>query len=170
MLKALRRTTTSSSIFVFVVLLNLALGCNQPVEQTTESSNFIKVEGDDPEMDSAIETAQETFDYFRKHWQDPSFDGYSVKFALPTPDDDLEHIWFEPTAIDGDQITASCANDPVNLPDLQYGDSRTVGLDSLSDWMLVKGNQCYGGYTIRVLTKRSPEAAPPLEFMDVPGD
>lgn len=70
----------------------------------------------------------------------------------------------------GDKIIGKCANDPVDVPGLGMGDIRKVTRADVSDWMIVVGNQCYGGYTIRVLAKRDPDAVPPLEFVDHPLD
>ncbi|MEM9660436.1 MAG: DUF2314 domain-containing protein [Planctomycetota bacterium] len=53
---------------------------------------------------------------------------------------------------------------------LNLGDTRTVARNDVTDWMIVVGNKCFGGYTIRVLAKRDPSAAPPLEFVDPPND
>lgn len=119
-------------------------------------------------MFAAINTAKETLGFFEKNWKTMENDGYSLKFALPTPDGELEHIWFSPTRIQGDRITGECANDPVSIPGLKIGDTRTVTREDISDWMILVGNKCFGGYTIRVLAKRDPDAAPPLEFADLP--
>ena len=66
------------------------------------------------------------------------------------------------------EITGECANDPEKIPGLKLGDVRTVTRNDVSDWMIVVGNKCFGGYTIRVLAERDPDAAPPLEFVDPP--
>lgn len=119
-------------------------------------------------MMAAIETAQKTFPFFEQNWKTIDCDGYSVKFAMPTPNGAEEHIWFSPTEIQADQITGVCANDPVMVPGLEVGDTRTVARESISDWMIVIGNRCIGGYTIRVLSERNPDEAPPLQFEDPP--
>lgn len=152
------------------ILLSLAMivGCNNSPDGGTTARGVVNVEDDDSEMIAAIDTAKNTFEFFEKNWKTMESDGYSLKFALPTTDGELEHIWFSPTKIQGDRITGECANDPANIPGLKIGDIRTVSRDDVSDWMIVVGNKCFGGYTIRVLAKRDPSAAPPLEFMDPP--
>ncbi len=157
---------TASLLLMFTIMG----GCNYPSGDTSSTPRVVNVEADDPEMIAAIKTAKETFGFFEDNWKTMESDGYSVKFALPTFDGELEHIWFSPTRIQGDNITGECANDPSKIPGLKIGDIRTVTRDDLSDWIIVVGNQCFGGYTIRVLANRDPDAAPPLEFMDPPAD
>jgi uncharacterized protein YegJ (DUF2314 family) len=148
----------------------LFLGCKDSTDLDSVAHTVINVEKDDPEMIAAIETAKRTFSFFEGNWKTMESDGYSLKFAIPTSDGELEHIWFSPTKIDGNKITGECANDPVKVPGLKLGDIRTVTRDDVSDWMIVVGKKCFGGYTIRVLAQRDPQAAPPLEFADPPKD
>ena len=150
--------------------LPLILGCSNSAGESDSAPGVINVEVNDADMNAAMETALGTFSFFEENWQTMENDGYSLKFALPTTDGEVEHIWFSPTSIQGDKITGECANDPVKVAGLKLGGIRTVARDDISDWMIIVGNQCYGGYTIRVLAKRDPDAAPPLEFMDPPSD
>ena len=137
----------------------ISLGCQSgdPVVSVDESNE---------EMNKAMETARSTFPQFIKNWEAPSNMATSIKFGLPTRDDRVEHIWFEPIEINGDSIKASCGNDPVNIDGLKLGDVRTFKASELSDWMILSGNKCYGGYTVRVMAKMDPKNAPPFEFAD----
>ena len=150
-----------------VILLG---GCLEPRERDSSGPPILNVEEDDAEMNAAIAAAKKTLPFFEKNWQTMESDGFSVKFALPTSDGELEHIWFSPTSFNGNDVTGECANDPVKVPGLKLGDVRTVSRDSVSDWMIVVGNRCFGGYTIRVLASRQPGSAPPFEFVDPPLD
>lgn len=153
------------SLLLAIVLF---MGCDGSTGGGPAPSGVVNIEDDDAEMNAAIDTAKNTFEFFEKNWQTMESDGYSLKFALPTTDGELEHIWFSPTKIQGDRITGECANAPANIPDLKIGDVRTVSRNDISDWMIVVGNRCFGGYTIRVLASRDPDAAPPLQFVDPP--
>jgi len=130
----------------------------------------INVEDTDEAMNAAIQKAKETFPAFEQNWKRNDIDGFSVKLGIETDEDDLEHIWFTPTEIDDEQVTGTCANDPEKVAGLQFGDVRTVDRSAISDWMIMENGKCYGGYTIRVLSDRDPDAAPPLEFADYPTD
>lgn len=143
-------------------------GCSPSSDDSSASTGVFQVGTEDPEMVAAIEKAQKTFGYFEQNWKNPVNDGCSLKFALPTSNGELEHIWFSPTSIEGDQVTGVCNNEPVYIPDLSYGDTRTVTRDDITDWTIMIGNTCYGGYTIRVLKERNPDALPPIEFEDPP--
>ena len=84
--------------------------------------------------------------------------------ALPTKDDSLEHIWFDPIKIEGDKIVAICANDPRNIAGLKCGDKKVLSRKDLSDWMITIGDDCYGGYTLRVAIKEDPRIAQQISF------
>ena len=161
------RMISTAVVLSTIVLLG---GCFDPRDQEPNSPPIVNVESDDAEMNIAIATAKKTFPFFEENWQTMESDGCSIKFALPTSAGELEHIWFSPTSINGNEVTGKCANDPVNIPGLKLGDLRTVTRNDVSDWMIVVGKRCFGGYTIRVLTQREPGVAPPLEFVDPPQD
>lgn len=161
------KTLQTASLFLTLVV---ACGCQDSLNGNSLNRAVVNIEDDDPEMNTAVETAQKTFVFFENNWKTMNNDGYSLKFALPTSDGELEHIWFSPTKINGDQVTGQCANDPAKIPGLKLGDTRTVTRSDVSDWMIVVGNRCFGGYTIRVLAKRDPDAATPLEFIDPPAN
>lgn len=156
-----------------ILIALFAIGCGtQPTASSTvipeapEGSGVVNVANDDPEMDAAMKKANSTLAFFETSWNENRHDVYSIKFALPTSSGDLEHIWFSPTSIEGDSFTGTCANDPLDIPNLKMGDVRTVDRAEVSDWMMLVGRKCFGGYTIRVLAERDPNAAPPLEFVD----
>jgi len=133
---------------------------------STVSDPVINVEDSDQAMNAAISTARQTFPQFLANWQTKPNDGASIKFGVPASDGSLEHIWFEPTNITETEITGVCGNDPAQVPGLKLGDTRTFKRSELSDWMILDGTKCYGGYTIQVLVKMEPENAPPLEFVE----
>ena len=162
----LRSFLTSSTLLALLLLC----GCSDSTNGDFSERPVVSVEDDDKEMITAIETAKSTFPFFEKNWKTMKSDGYSLKFALPTEDGELEHVWFSPSKIQGNDITGECANNPVNVPGLKLGDTRTVSRNDVSDWMIVVGRKCFGGYTIRVLANRDPAVAPPLEFIDPPLD
>lgn len=121
-------------------------------------------------MNSAIAKAKETFPNFEKRWKRDARREFSIKFAMNTNSDRIEHIWFTPVSMSRDRITARCANDPKNIPNLKYGDVRILDRSAISDWMIMEDRKCYGGYTLRVLAERDPTSVPPLEFRDLPAD
>lgn len=163
-------TKNLSPVFLSFAALAVALflGCGSAVEEPTGQAPVIGVEDDDASMNAAIEKAKTTFAKFEQNWQRPGLSAVSVKVAMETDTDSLEHIWFTPIEITGDQIKAQCANQPEHIPGLKFGDIRTFDRAKISDWMIMEDGKCYGGYTIRVLSELYPEKAPPLSFADYP--
>lgn len=147
--------------------LCIHVGCDH---QPSRSDGVVAVEGTDQAMVAAIAKANATFGQFEKHWKRADESGIGVKFAMDTDSGGVEHIWFTPTKVEAERITANCGNDPVEISGLQFGDQRIFDRSKISDWMIMENGQCYGGYTIRVLVERQPENAPPFEFADYPQD
>ncbi len=157
-------------VFVLIALAMLSAqsGCDNQPGLRDVSQRVVNVDETDEAMNAAIAKAKKTFYLFEKNWQNTDVEEFSIKLAMETESDGLEHIWFTPIKIADGQITATCANDPEGIPELQFGDVRTVDQSKVSDWMIMAGGKCYGGYTIRVLSEQDPANAPPLEFADFP--
>ena len=154
--------------FVALLILSINLGCENPPQRTGNQPPVVGVDSDDERMNLAMAKAKETFSKFEQNWTKPGLDSASIKVAMETNSDGLEHIWFTPTKIEGDQITATCSNQPENIPGLSFGDVRTIDRSKISDWMIMEGSKCYGGYTIRVLAEIDPDNAPPFQFAEFP--
>lgn len=151
---------------IVLVLMSCCLVAFASCDSPSSSDPVVNVDSSNDEMQEAIATAKKTFSQFVDNWKTMPNDGASVKFGVPTSDDSVEHIWFEPTKITATEITGVCGNDPAKVPGLKLGDTRTFKRSELTDWMILDGTKCYGGYTVRVLTKMDPSNAPPLEFVD----
>jgi uncharacterized protein YegJ (DUF2314 family) len=145
-----------------VLCCGLVAGC----DSINTGDPVVKVEETDQAMNEAIESARKSFPQFLKHWKTMSSDGVGVKVGLPTADGDVEHIWFKPITITDTEVTGICSNDPYGIPNLSFGDKRTFQRSDVTDWMIVVGNKCYGGYTVRVLSEMEPENSPGLTFVD----
>jgi uncharacterized protein YegJ (DUF2314 family) len=149
---------------LFLMIFSLFWGCDTASSRREVQQGVVNV------ADAAREKAKETFAQFEQNWKRTDIEGFSIKLAMKTDSGDLEHIWFTPSQIDDKQVTATCANDPISISGLKFGDVRTVDRSAVSDWMILENGKCYGGYTIRVLSERDPSNAPPLKFADYPSD
>ena len=118
------------------------------------------------DMKAAIEKAKGTLDTFFENYKTMKNDSATLKFGLKTSDGGVEHIWFKPIEVNGDTIKAECGNEPRDIPGLKLGDVREFKRDQIDDWMIVVGNTCYGGYTLRVLAKKKVKGVPPFEYKD----
>ncbi len=148
--------------FFIVILISVFLSsCGN-----NDNPPIINVDSEDQQMNAAIKQAKATLNQFFDNYKNIENDGFSLKFEMKTSDGEVEHIWFTPLEVDGDIIKAECANEPRSIPDLRFGDVRDLKRDQVSDWMIVSGNKCYGGYTIRVLSKIDPKNAPKFEYAD----
>ncbi len=149
--------------FGLIALCSLAFsGC----DAGRRGDPVVKFSQDNEAMQAAIETAQRTFPQFLARWQTLPSDAVSVKVGLPTTDGEVEHIWFEPIAITETEVTGVCGNQPNKIADLKLGDKRTFRRSEVSDWMILVGSTCYGGYTVRVMSKLDPANAPPFTFAE----
>ena len=99
--------------------MSLILGCTDASNEVASDPNVVDIDESDAEMEAAISKAKETFGFFVNNWETMRNDGYSLKFAMPTADGELEYIWFSPTKIHDGRITGECANDPVKIPALK---------------------------------------------------
>ncbi|MEP3479484.1 MAG: DUF2314 domain-containing protein [Fuerstiella sp.] len=140
------------------LLLLIAAGCGSP------NPAVISVDENDTAMNEAIAEAKQTFGFFIEHWQTMESDSAAFKVHVKV-DDGAEHIWFTPVSVNQDQLVGICANEPIDIAGLKMGDQRTFSCDDLSDWMILDGDQCHGGYTIEVMSQLSPQDAPPFEFV-----
>ncbi|HEY0981725.1 DUF2314 domain-containing protein [Schlesneria sp.] len=162
------RYVTTAMFLSMSLSVVFTTGCDTRNQLPDVPHRVTRIEDSDEEMNAAMQKAKETFHQFEKNWQRLDIEGYSIKLGLKTDHDGLEHIWFTPIKIDPNQITATCANDPVEIARLKFGDTVKVDRSAVSDWMIHENGKCYGGYTIRVLAEREPDHAPPLIYADYP--
>lgn len=148
-------------VLPFFLVLALHVGCN-----SSDSSSVINVDEDNAAMNAAMAKAKQTFGFFVDNWKTMKSDSCAIKVRVPTSDDGIEHIWFEPISVNADQLEGVCSNQPRDIPGLKMGDRRSFSTDDISDWMILDGNDCYGGFTIEVMTKLAPDEAPPFTFID----
>lgn len=136
------------------------------------------------QMVSAALDAQQNFKYFWRElsWEYrrivPGLDLAAVKcpFATDSADPDAasyEHLWMNQIQFDGEQISGVLLNQPEDISELHAGDSVTVSLTDISDWMYAIQGKVYGGYSIQVMRaamskqeRAGHDAAWGLEFGD----
>ena len=149
----------SIAAITFVMVFGIFQSCGS-------DDKVVSVKNDDEKMNSAIVLAKKKQEFFFANYKTIKNDGYSLKFEIKTDDNNTEHIWFTPISVDGDDIMAKCANDPNNVKGLKVGQIIKLNKKDISDWMIVVGNRCYGGYTIKVLTEIDPGMQVKYEFVD----
>lgn len=79
---------------------------------------------------------------------------YAVKMPLEFAGQ-TEFIWIEVQSIAEDQITGSLANDSMHDRTVKAGQTVTAPLSDLNDWMILKGEEMTGGFTVPVLMRQA---------------
>lgn len=153
----------------------------------SQPSKVVLFDGDDPEMQRAYERARATFRYFWREvaWERrriiPGLDLAAVKApfsdgpqAKPREGEpDVEHMWLDEVDFDGQSVSGVLLNSPNWLKSVQAGDSASIPLGQISDWMYAIDGQVYGAFTVNLLRSRMSrkeladhDAAWGLEFGD----
>ncbi len=120
--------------------------------------------GDDPDMVRAHGMARATF---RDFWMEvatdfnrivPALELACVKALFSDGDSELEvqneHMWMDEIDYDGETIAGVLINSPNWITTVAEGDSVSISMDQLSDWMCVINGTVYGAYTVQVLRSR----------------
>ena len=115
---------------------------------------------DDPVMNAAIAEARETLPQWLAVLENPPAGVDYVVFKFPLSG--WEHIWVDNVTRNGDMLTGTLANHPMQ-DDWEFGDSVTVSLSEVSDWGYWTGDVATGYRTMAVIIDRvSPAEAAQL--------
>ena len=115
-------------------------------------------------MEEAYRNAQENFKYFWRElsWEYhrivPALDFAMVKHPFQQIIDGqqepvVEHMWIDQVMFDGETIKGELVNDPNQLTNVKQGDSVSITISEISDWMISLQGQTLGGFTIQAMRK-----------------
>ena len=118
-----------------------------------------------PELEAAMAEARSTAGDARQRWaQDPepamARTRWAVKWAAPTVDGGVEHVWVRPTSWSRHRIEGWLANSPHGMLACGRGEGDLVSFaaEELSDWVHfaagANADPIEGGFTIPVLESR----------------
>jgi uncharacterized protein YegJ (DUF2314 family) len=144
---------------VLIFLVGILSSCSQSsaVENSTEpADNYKQVAAQDIGMKTAIATAQKTSNNFLQAFRHPkpSFHKFSVKKLYPIKGGSSEAIWIGELHKIGDCLEGRITNTPFDTTEVKLGQTVTVKLNEIVDWMYLDGNNLIGGYTIRFFYER----------------
>ncbi|HMS56245.1 MAG TPA: DUF2314 domain-containing protein [Fimbriimonadaceae bacterium] len=141
--------------FAFLLSLSVVVGCAQAPSKPADP-NYVQTETDDRELNQAMATARKTLDEGLSYLGKADAE-LLIKVGLPVPGGSKEHIWVDSIEKGaGGSLRGKLANDPVDLKNLKYGDPVNFVRSDVSDWMVTQSDgSTIGGYTIKVLQKRS---------------
>ncbi len=138
-------------LFLFLPVIFLLFGC---VLITNQDDPLVNFSDDDPEMNAAIQEAQDTLDVFISNLNapKPSQTYFSIKARFPTDDSGgYEHIWLDDISYDGTVFNGIIGNEVYYVPGLEYGDFVSVSRVDVTDWLIIEDGYLLGGYTLRVI-------------------
>lgn len=110
---------------------------------------------DDAEIAAAIAEARKGWPEFLEAFaaRKPG-EHFSVKAGF-TEGREIEHMWVDVEAVEGDSARGKLGNKPVKLQKIHLGDEVTVRASQVEDWAIhSEGRLVKGGFTTKVLEKR----------------
>lgn len=116
----------------------------------------IEVPDDDPRMQAAVAEARQRWPEFVTAFAARDGEHYAVK-APVTAGGNTEFIWVQVESVEGDRITGTLGNEPVDLGDLREGSSVTVSANDLADWAFVRGEQPTGLFSLKAIQQIQAE-------------
>ncbi len=149
-----------------IVILTLVLAsCSnfQPGDTGTDSISYsgdvVEVENDDKEMNKAIDNARATYPQFLSLLRSADDkESFNVKMRFEWGEDNGEHMWLGDLYFKGEDLYGTLHSYPENIRNVTFGDTLKIFSHKISDWSYIENGFLKGGYTIKVLYSRLPEA------------
>lgn len=116
---------------------------------------MVGISDDDPAMVAAVQRARDEWPRFVAAFETTQGSDFAVK-APVTRGDATEYIWIAVTALEGERIYGTLANEPAQLGSLKLGSKVAVPLGELNDWCyLDPAGKAVGAFTVEVLQRAS---------------
>ena len=114
------------------------------------------LEGEDNEMNSAIENAQKSLYKFKKAItsENPNYYNFALKERFNTSDGGGEHIWISEIQYDNEKYYGIVDGKPISTKEVKFGDTIEVKYQDITDWMYFDKNIVKGAFTTKVLRTR----------------
>lgn len=140
-------------------LFSKIFGRGKVVERKKEPE-LVYIPDQDEKMTWAIEKARLTLWHFEESLKTPQYGQQHVSIKVKIEDgDQVEHIWLDDPDFDNDgNLFGIVGNTPVNVNNVKLGQHIGIEKSLVSDWMIVEQGRLIGGYTIRAIRDRIPEA------------
>ena len=120
-------------------------------------ANVVSVRANDPAIAAAQAEAQRRWPEFVASFRkgDPALRN-AVKVAFPTAGGSAEHMWVQVTAIRGDSVSGTLANEPVGDVGYAFGDRVAVEKRRVEDWLVTRGDDVVlGGFSLEAVEDAS---------------
>jgi uncharacterized protein YegJ (DUF2314 family) len=113
------------------------------------------VEKTDPEMNAAVEAARSSIGDFLEAFLNPSPNQSSFLLKVRfISSEETEHIWLADLDLGPNKSAGTVANE-TNFPGLAYMQRVSFTPDQITDWMYFEDGALVGGFTTRLLMRRS---------------
>lgn len=127
----------------------------RPGNHVDDDPTLAYIRRGDPEMTAAWQEARANVPQFLRLLEDPEYG--DAEFYVKKRFDDgqqSEHIWLSDVRVEGDQFIGSVGNDPRIVTNAKFGEEAQVAMDDISDWMITRGEEMIGGFTVELLMQR----------------
>lgn len=154
-------------LLIYVPDTGLAYSINDETERALRSDDplgalqetltvpLISVPDDDPLMQEAVAKARRSWQQFVAAFEAAAGENFSIK-APVSHSGNTEFIWITVTAVEGNQVYGTLANEPANLGPLKVGSKVKVPLSDLNDWCFMDAQRALqGGFTLAAVHKAS---------------
>lgn len=104
------------------------------------------------ELEAAVEEARTRWPEFVAAFETRE-PGDERPFIIKAPfgEENVEFMWVEVTALEGDAIFGVLKNSPHAIPELHEGDRVRVAAAGVCDWLCVADGQALGGFTVKAI-------------------
>ncbi|MFS4473965.1 YegJ family protein [Chryseobacterium sp. T20] len=143
---------------IYLLLGLIIISCqrkDEVVKRDNEPDIHI-LQGEDLEMNTAIENAQKSLYKFKEaiESQNPDYYNFALKERFTTSDSGGEHIWISEVQYSDNKFYGIVDGDPISTTEVKLGDTIEINPQNITDWMYIDKNIVKGAYTTRVLRKR----------------
>jgi len=128
---------------------------SKPLQAVTELADVpaVRVTANDTQLQEASNAATSMWSIFVNAFEQ-RHPGQTFAVKAPFTDGhETEYMWLLVTEIGENTVIGSLDNDPVYLRNVGAGDTVTVSLDQVNDWLYTDGEEMVGGFTAEALTK-----------------
>lgn len=134
------------------------LKSGSPLEIFEEPTNapVVNISGADPRMIAAVAEARQRWPEFVAAFESRPATAESpfiikARFSNGTSE---EFMWVSVTGISGETISGQLENSPASLTHIKIGDTVTVPLADLNDWLCQRDKQALGGFTLKLMSDK----------------
>jgi len=147
---------------VFLLAAVLLFSCQKSSElSASREPARVMVTRIDGEMVRIAEDARNTLpSFFRNLTRGKDADYFCVKYPFAADEDsgvDMEQVWLTGIYFKNGFHYGVFANNPRHLRGLKKGDKVIFEMDTITDWMYVRGGKITGGDSIKYLLEQIPE-------------